>query len=183
MGRYAVIHKDGTDMANPTSDEFMLSKNKWYEVKSLIEDKVFIQNPTAKLQIEIILNCGDWVNVTKKFYTEYTPEGYFSLTFGSGNVDPMTNLDNYMTRNLRVNLATFLNNTSLGEIPKSNTTLFVKYRVGGGKETNIGVNVLTVMDTYELIVNGPNSSINTQVSQSIRVTNITPPLVGQTFPQ
>jgi len=159
----------------------MLSKNKWYEVKSLIEDKVFIQNPTAASDRDNF-KAGDWVNVTKKFYTEYTPEGYFSLTFGSGNVDPMTNLDNYMTRNLRVNLATFLNNTSLGEIPKSNTTLFVKYRVGGGKETNIGVNVLTVMDTYELIVNGPNSSINTQVSQSIRVTNITPAIGGSDIP-
>ena len=182
LGVTAVIHKDGTGYgANPTSDEFMLSKNKWYEVKSLIEDKVFIQNPTAASDRDNF-KAGDWVNVTKKFYTEYTPEGYFSLTFGSGNVDPMTNLDNYMTRNLRVNLATFLNNTSLGEIPKSNTTLFVKYRVGGGKETNIGVNVLTVMDTYELIVNGPNSSINTQVSQSIRVTNITPAIGGSDIP-
>lgn len=182
LGVTAVIHKDGSGYgANPTSDEFMSSKNKWYEVKSLIEDKVFIQNPTAASDRDNF-KAGDWTKITKKFYTEYTPEGYFSLTFGSGNVDPMTNLDNYMTGNLRVNLATFLNNTSLGEIPKSNTTLFVKYRVGGGKETNIGVNVLNVMDTYELIVNGPNSSINTQVSQSIRVTNITPAIGGSDIP-
>jgi hypothetical protein len=69
----------------------------------------------------------------------------------------MDNLDNYMTGTMKVNLATFLNNTSLGEIPKSNTTLFVKYRVGGGKDTNTGVNVITTMDSYELVVNGPNS--------------------------
>lgn len=182
LGVTAVIHKDGSGYgANPTSDEFMSTKNKWYEVKSLIEDKVFIQNPTAASDRDNF-KAGDWTQITKKFYTEYTPEGYFSLTFGSGNVDPMTNLDNYMTGNLRVNLATFLNNTSLGEIPKSNTTLFVKYRVGGGKETNIGINVLNVMDTYELIINGPNSSINTQVSQSIRVTNITPAIGGSDIP-
>lgn len=182
LGVTAVIHKDGSGFgANPTSDEFMSSKNKWYEVKSLVEDKVFVQNPTSASDRDNF-KAGDYIEVTKKFYTEYTPEGYFSITFGSGNVDPMTNLDNYMTGNMTVNLATFLNNTSLGEIPKSNTTLFVKYRIGGGKETNIGVNVVTVMDTYELIINGPNSSINTQVSQSIRVTNVTPAIGGSDIP-
>ena len=43
-----------------------------------------------------------------KFVTEYTPNNYFSLTFGSGNVNPLDNLDNYMTDSMKVNLATFL---------------------------------------------------------------------------
>jgi hypothetical protein len=83
---------------------------------------------------------------------------------------------------MQVNLVTFLNNVALGEIPKSNSTLFVKYRVGGGKDANIGVNVITSMDAYDLIINGPNASINTQVSQSIRVTNITPAVGGADIP-
>jgi hypothetical protein len=182
LGVTSVIHKDGTGFgSNPTSDEFMSSTNKWYEVKSLIEDKVFIENPTSASDSDNF-KAGDYVDVTKKFTTEYTPESYFSLTFGSGNVDPMDNLDNYMTGSMQVNLATFLNNTSLGEIPKPNTTLFVKYRIGGGKETNIGVNVITTMDSYELIVNGPNTSINDQVSQSVRATNITPAIGGADTP-
>ena len=182
LGVTSVIHKNGTGYnANPTSDEFMLSANKWYEVKSLIEDKVFIENPTDASDSDIF-KAGDYVKVTKKFYTEYTPEGYFSLTFGSGNVDPMDNLDDYMSGTKKVNLATFLNNTSLGEIPKPNTTLFVKYRVGGGKDTNIGVNVITTMDSYDFAVNGPNSSLNNQTSQSMRVTNITPAIGGSDAP-
>ena len=182
LGVTSVIHKNGTGYnANPTSDEFMLSANKWYEVKSLIEDKVFIENPTDASDSDIF-KAGDYVKVTKKFYTEYTPEGYFSLTFGSGNVDPMDNLDDYMSGTMKVNLATFLNNTSLGEIPKPNTTLFVKYRVGGGKDTNIGVNVITTMDSYDFAVNGPNSSLNNQTSQSMRVTNITPAIGGSDAP-
>ena len=182
LGVTSVIHKNGTGYnANPTSDEFMLSANKWYEVKSLIEDKVFIENPTDASDSDIF-KAGDYVKVTKKFYTEYTPEGYFSLTFGSGNVDPMDNLDDYMSGTMKVNLATFLNNTSLGEIPKPNTTLFVKYRVGGGKDTNIGVNVITTMDSYDFAVNGPNSSLNNQTSQSMRVTNITPAIGGADAP-
>jgi hypothetical protein len=182
LGVTSVIHKDGAGYGNnPTSDEFISSTNKWYEVKSLIEDKVFIENPTSASD-NYNFKAGDYVDITKKFYTEYSPEGYFSLTFGSGNIDPMDNLDNYIAGSMQVNLATFLNNTSLGEIPRSNTTLFVKYRVGGGKDTNIGVNVITTMDAYELIINGPNSSINTQVSQSMRVTNITPAIGGSDPP-
>jgi len=182
LGVTSVIHKDGTGYgANPTSDEFMTSANRWYEVKSLIDDKVFIENPTSVSDSDNF-KAGDYVDVTKKFTTEYTPEGYFQLTFGSGNVDPMDNLDEYMTGSMQVNLARFLNNMSLGEIPKSNTTLFVKYRVGGGKATNIGINVITTMDSYEIIINGPNASINTQVSQSIRTSNITPAIGGADAP-
>lgn len=182
LGVTSVIHKDGTSYgSNPTTDEFISSSNKWYEVKTLIEDKVFIENSTS-VSDSTNFKAGDYVNVTKKFCTEYTPEGYFFLTFGSGSVNPMENLDNYMSGSMQVNLATFLNNTSLGEIPKSNTTLFVKYRVGGGKDTNLGINVITSMDAYELIVNGPNFSINTQVTQSIRVTNITPAIGGSDIP-
>ena len=182
LGVISVIHKDGTGYgANPTSDEFTNSSNKWYEVNSLIEDKVFLENPTSASDSNNF-KAGDYTKVSKKFTTEYTPENYFSLTFGSGNVDPMDNLDNYMSGSMQVNLATFLNNTSLGEIPKANTTLFVKYRIGGGKDTNIGVNVITTMDSYDLVVNGPNTSINDQVSQSLRTSNITPAVGGSNAP-
>lgn len=182
LGITSVIHKDGTGYnANPTSEEFMSSTNKWYEVKSLIEDKVFIENPTAASDSDTF-KAGDYTTVTKKYYTEYSPEGYYSLTFGSGNVNPMDNLDDYMTGSMKVNLATFLNNTSLGEIPKPNSTLFVKYRIGGGKDTNIGVNVITTMDSYDFVVNGPNVTINNQTSQSMRVTNVTPAIGGADSP-
>ena len=182
LGVTSVIHKSGSGYnANPTDDEFMLATNKWYEVNSLIEDRVFIEDPTEASDSDIY-KAGDYTQVTKKFYSEYTPESYFSLTFGSGNVDPMDNLDNYMDGSMKVNLATFLNNTSLGEIPKPDTTMFVKYRIGGGKDTNVGVNVITTMDTYDFVVNGPNSSINNQTSQSMRVTNITPAIGGADIP-
>ena len=42
LGVTSVIHKDGTTFtSNPTSNEFTSTTNKWYEVKSLIQDKVF----------------------------------------------------------------------------------------------------------------------------------------------
>ena len=182
LGVSSIIHKEGTTFgANPTSSEFSDLTNKWYEVKSLIEDKVFAPDPTA-ISDKNNFKSGVYKSVTNKFFTEFTPEGYFSLTFGSGNVDPLDNLDSYMTDTLKVNLASHLNNVSLGSIPKPGTTLFVKYRVGGGKDSILGVNVITSIDDVEMNVNGPISSKNNQVIQSLRVTNITPAVGGSDQP-
>lgn len=182
LGVSAIIHKEGTSFgANPTTSEFMSTTNKWYEVKSLIQDKVFIPDATS-VSDKDNFKAGTYKSVTNKFITEYTPEGYFSLTFGSGNVEPLDNLDNYMTNSLKVNLASYLNNTSLGAIPKANSTIFVKYRIGGGKDSNLGVNVINSVDNVEFDVSGPNSSYNTQVIQSLRVSNITPAVGGADQP-
>ena len=182
LGVTSVIHKEGTTFgANPTTSEFESTTNKWYEVKSLIEDKIFQPDPTS-VSDKDNFKAGAYVSVKNKFITEYTPESYFSLTFGSGTVDPLDNLDNYINGSMKVNLGTYLNNTSMGAIPKANTTLFVKYRIGGGKDSNLGVNVITNVDNVEFNVNGPLSNVNSQVQQSLRVTNITPAVGGSDQP-
>jgi hypothetical protein len=182
LGVTSVIHKDGTTFtSNPTSNEFSNTTNKWYEVKSLIQDKVFVPDPTS-VSDTTNFTAGTFLPVNNKFITEYTPEGYFSLTFGSGTVNPLDNLDNYMTGQLKVNLASYLNNLSLGTTPKINTTLFVQYRVGGGKDSNLGVNVITNVDDVEFIVSGPVPAKNTGVVQSLRVNNITPAVGGADQP-
>lgn len=182
LGVTSIIHKEGTNIvANPSDSEFLSSPNKWYEVKSLIQDKIFIPDPTTASDRENFV-AGTYVPVTNKFITEYTPEGYFSLTFGSGNVNPLDNLDNYNQGTLRVSLGTYLNNLSLGAVPGPNTTIFVKYRVGGGADTNLGVDVITNVDNVDFVINGPNSSINTQVEQSLTVTNVTPAVGGADQP-
>jgi hypothetical protein len=181
LGVTSVIHKEGTNYAsNPTSSEFETS-NKWFEVKSLIQDKVFVLNPTSASDSGNF-KAGNYTRVTNKFITEYTPEGYFYLTFGSGTVDPLENLDNYNNGTMKVTLDSYLNNMSLGATPKPNTTIFIKYRIGGGKTTNVGVNVITSVDSVEFNVQGPNSGINTQVTQSLNVTNITPAIGGSDQP-
>jgi hypothetical protein len=182
LGVTSIIHKEGTTFAgNPTSSEFDSLTNKWYEVKSLIQDKVFVPDPTS-VSDKDNFKAGTFLNVNNKFISEYTPEGYFSVTFGSGTVNPLDNLDNYITGNLKVNLASYLNNLSLGSVPKVNTTLFIKYRVGGGKDSNLGVNVITSVDDVEFNVNGPNSNQNTSTIQSLSVVNITPAVGGADQP-
>jgi hypothetical protein len=182
LGITSVIHKEGTSFGgNPTSSEFTSTTNKWYEVKSLVQDKVFIPDPTRVSDKENF-KPGKYIPITNKFITEVTPEGYFSMTFGSGNVNPLDNLDNFVNGTMKVSLGSYLNNLSLGAIPKSNSTLFVKYRIGGGKDTNLGVNVITSVDNVEFNVNGPVANVNTQVIQSLRVTNVTPAVGGADQP-
>jgi hypothetical protein len=146
-----------------------------------VQDKVFVEDPTTASDRDNF-RAGNYISVSNKFITEYTPEGYFSVTFGSGNVDPMDNLDNYIDGNLKVNLGTYLNNMSLGALPKIGTTVFIKYRIGGGKDTNLGVNVVTSIDDVDFVITGPNGAINSQVSQSLIVTNITPAIGGSDLP-
>ena len=182
LGVTSIIHKEGTSFgSNPTNSEFLNSTNKWYEVKTLIQDKVFIPDPTTASDSDNFTS-GTYLSVTNKFLTEYTPENYFSITFGSGNVNPLDNLDNFNNGTLRVSLGTYLNNLSLGALPKANTTIFVKYRIGGGKDSNLGINVITSIEDVEFVVSGPNSSINGQVQNSLGVTNVTPAIGGSDQP-
>ena len=182
LGVTSVIHKEGTSYnSNPTSTEFYSSTNKWYEVKTLIQDKVFVPDPTS-VSDQQNFKSGTYLPITNKFVTEYTPENYFSLTFGSGSVDPLSNLDDYMNGTMRVSLGSYLNNLSLGATPKVGTTLFVQYRIGGGKDSNLGVDVINSVDDVDFVVQGPNSSINNQVIQSLRVTNVTPAVGGADQP-
>jgi len=182
LGVISVIHKDGTTFgANPTSSEFDSTTNKWYEVKSLIEGKVFIPDPTIVSDSDNF-KAGKYIDVSNKFVTEYTPEGYFSLTFGSGTINPMDNLQSFVDNGLTVSLGSFLNNMSLGSTPRPNTTIFVKYRIGGGRDSNLGVNVITSVDSVDFVVEGPSASINSQVIQSLSVSNVTPAVGGADQP-
>ncbi len=182
LGVTTIIHKEGTSFGgNPTNSEFITEANKWYEVQSLVQDKVFVPSKTANSDRKNF-KSGEYIRVNNKFITEYTPEGYFFITFGSGNVDPLDNLDNYITNNLKVNLSTYLNNMSLGAIPKQDSTLFIKYRIGGGKESNLGVGVINNIENIEFSINGPNESYNDQTLRSLVVTNITPAVGGADQP-
>jgi hypothetical protein len=182
LGVTSIIHKEGTTFGgNPTNSEFLNSPNKWYEVKTLIQDKVFIPDPTSASDSENFTS-GTYMSVSNKFITEYTPENYFSVTFGSGNVDPLDNLDNFNSGTLRVSLGTYLNNLSLGALPRPNTTIFVKYRIGGGRDSNLGVGVINSVDDVDFVITGPNPSTNIQVQNSLTVTNITPAIGGSDQP-
>ena len=120
---------------------------------------------------------GKWVTVNKKFVKEYTDTGFCKLTFGSGFSDQQS-LDNFTTNQYVLQIANFFNSTALGEIPKPGSSMFVRYRVGGGTGANVGSNVINSVGFVNMFVNGPNATNNQNVRGSLRVNNPVPAFGG-----
>ena len=149
---------------------------RWYEVESLAEDKVFVDNNSINSDNRSI-TPAKWKSVTKRFIKEYTDNGFCKITFGSGTGNDTSELANYIN-----NFGNFINTTALGEIPAVNNIMYIKYRVGGGSSANVGANVLTSLGTFEMALNGPNSIINNRVRTSLRVNNPIPAVGGSEAP-
>lgn len=182
LGVTSVILKDGTQYSTvPSPQEFLGLDNRWYEVPALVEDRVFIEDPT-KVSDQPGIKVGKYINTNTKFITEYTPEGFMKLTFGGGNVSADEQLKDFARNGFQLDLSKYINNLALGSALKSNSTLFVQYRVGGGQGTNLGVNVINQIGTVSFYVNGPSQSINTTVINSLACNNVTAAIGGANAP-
>jgi len=182
LGVTGVIQKDGTNIqAMPKSSEFLSSQNKWYEVDALAQDKVFINDNTKPSDIPGV-KVGKWQPVDQRFITEYTPEGFFYLTLGGGTSSSQDTLSDFTQQNFSMDLSKYMNNLSLGITAKANSTIFIQYRVGGGKSTNIGPNTMTSFGTINFVINGPNNNINLSVENSLTVNNVTAAVGGADQP-
>ena len=179
LGVTSVIQKEGLGYTNlPSALEFITAReNKWYEMHALAESEVFEIDPATPAD-DPGMKVGKYIRTDNKFVTEFTPEGFFFLTFGSGNNNSQKLLDEFSKYGVNVNLNKFINNVSLGSIPRPNTTLFIQYRVGGGKASNLGAGAINSLGVIDFIVSGPVSLINSSVSNSLQVTNITSALGG-----
>ena len=121
------------------------------------------------------------MSVTRKFVKEFTDTNFCKLTFGSGFSDEQY-LQQYTNDQYVLQISNFFNSVALGEIPKPGTTMFVRYRVGGGTSANIGANVIGSIGFVDMVVNGPNQSINQTVRTSLRVNNPVPAFGGGNEP-
>ena len=178
LGITSVLLKDGTQYANiPTVQEFLGLQNRWYEVKALAEDRVFVEDPT-KVSDSPAIKVGKYLTVQNKFISEFTPEGFCKLTFGGGSQSADEQLREFARNGYKLDLYKYSNNFALGSTLKSNSTLFVQYRIGGGSGSNLGVNVITQIGTVSFFVNGPSESRNTNVINSLSCTNVTAAIGG-----
>ena len=176
----SIIHKNGTSFQTlPTQNEFASDTNKWYEVPSLAENSIFVENKTVAPVNGVY--SGSYMNIDRKFIKEFTPNGFCVLTFGSQTDQGLDILDDFVNGG-GFDLKSFLNNNSLGWAPINNTTLYVKYRVGGGADTNVGVNTITTVGQVGMNLNGPDAQTNAIVQGSLTVKNITPAIGGGDAP-
>ena len=178
----SVITLPGTNYTKePSYDQFLNLDNRWFEMDALAEDKVFIEDYT-KASDNAGVRPGKWISVTRKLISEYTDLGFTKLILGGGTQDT-SSLNNFSSNAELVNqIGDFINNMSLGVTPTPNTTMFIKYRVGGGADSNLGVNVLTKPGIINMIINGIDTTINTSVRASLTVNNAFPALGGRDVP-
>ena len=171
---------DGLNATQPTLAEFLKFEDRFYEVDSLAEGQIFIQDPNSSSD-NLSVKPGTWVDIDKKFVMDYTDRGFCRLTFGSGsnNAEPLTN---YLTNNALTQVETVLNNRSLGELPKANSTIYIRYRVGGGTTSNIGPNTLQNKGVINILTTGAIQVNNDQVNNSLRVNNPIPAIGGADAP-
>jgi hypothetical protein len=177
-----VIHKNGTGLAGlPSYDEFTnATDNKWHEVVALAQDRVFMVDKNLPADSFGIAR-GSYQKVTQRFIKEFTPNGYCQLTFGNATNNSFDILDDFIDGRT-IDLRSFLNNTSLGMAPQKNTTMYIKYRVGGGVESNVGIGTMTEFGVEYTNIYGPDVQINQNVLDSLTVINVTPAVGGSDQP-
>jgi hypothetical protein len=182
LGVTSVLLKDGTNYTNvPSVQEFLGVTNRWYEVQALAEDRIFIEDPTKASDTPGI-KVGRYLQTNTRFITEFTPEGFLKATFGGGSTSNDELLREFARNGVALDLAKYQNNFSLGSVLKSNSTLFIQYRIGGGLGSNIGVNVINSIGTVNFSVTGPIDTINKSVINSLTCTNVTAAIGGANIP-
>jgi len=177
-----VILLEGTDYTkSPELDQFLDIDLQWYEMDALAEDKIFVNDDT-KVSDNSGVMPGKFISVDKRFIREYTDLGFTKLIFGGGSED-ISALCEFDTNPSLINkIGDFINNTSLGITLPPNQTMYVRYRVGGGSDTNLGPNTINKTGTVNMTVNGSDPIVNNSVLSSLKVNNPIPALGGKDEP-
>lgn len=156
------------------------SHNVWYQVDTLPQERVFIDNSSTGSVSE-----GYWKYVEKRYEVDYDKNGNSFLTFGAGIKD-YNSYDDFLTNGVSaLTVTTLLNNDSYGEIPEIGTFLHCRYRTGGGAKTNAAVGTIRSVES-KVVSNVPAGgaavgSVLSQVTNSIAVTNPIPAIGGAEF--
>jgi hypothetical protein len=177
-----IITKEGTNLTTaPTEEEFADFNLNWYEVPALAQNQIYVEDPNGVSDQDGIV-VGKWKNSPQRFIKEYTDNGFCKIIFGAGDED-ISELNNFVGCRGQIDrIGKTINNLSLGEIPPPSNTLYVRYRVGGGEDTNIGPNTVNTLGTISTVINGDDSDTNRIIGNSISVNNPIPALGGKEQP-
>lgn len=171
---------------NPTFQEFNDFSLKFWEVDFLPTDKIFMEDSSSP--VDSNYRIGAYIEVEQRFMKEFLTDGSCKLTFGGGTGDYnayedfFTKLTNSSCPPNQLDVSKVLNNTALGIMVPPNSTIFVKYRVGGGTLSNVGANNLQEVSNIEAVINGPDANQNQRVLSSTRANNPIPAIGGVGLP-
>lgn len=152
----------------------------WYQVPSLPQESVFVDTSISGTGAE-----GYWMYTAERFISSYDQNGNVVITFGAGIKD-YDNYSDFIDNGISGMSATaLLNNDSLGTIPEPGQYLHVRYRTGGGAQTNAAQGTITQIQHKNItnVPGGPALPVATvsAVKGSVAVTNPIPAIGGKEF--
>lgn len=125
---------------------------------------------------------GAWIPLRQKFITEFTDRGYLKVIFGSGYDYNDNELLDSSPKDYKHYISHMINNDGLGVLPKSETTMYILYRRGGGASSNVARGAIKNITFLNGTIRGVDEMVKNEVKRSIRVTNDIPSVSGIDMP-
>jgi len=158
--KFKTITIDDTNIIGVLSVQEGTSGPIWYEVPFLGQDTVFIDTTNTDPDKQVVPYSLTLQRVPRRFVTRFTSTGQLQIQFGAGitgqddsvlTPDP-TNVGLGSSQGVRrldyaFDPSNFLSTKSYGLAP-SNTTLTIKYLVGGGVTSNTSGNTINTLIEY-----------------------------------
>lgn len=156
----------------------------WYEVPFLGQETVFVEEANTSSDSSLVRNKLTLKKVPKRFTTRFNSSGNLVIQFGSGVLpeEDITFTPNMLNVGLGTN--TFVNRkdysydpsnflyTRMYGLAPSNTTLRVRYIIGGGVQANVPSNTITIPSIVS------TNSTNPDILDLISFTNPQPAYGG-----
>jgi len=176
---------------------------KWYEVPYLAQESIFIEKPniesnTGNLSVSssVVPYILEIKKVPYRFSVKVNSDNTMDLQFGSGDVNLSDEIILPNSKNVGLGLANSVNRLNQGIDPSNflktntfgiapiNTTLIIKYLVGGGIESNINTGDLTTIRRIEFeedLLSIPDNLLNSynDSKSTIAVENLEPAVGGR----
>lgn len=208
MSVESVIVKEGSVFqSNPKSAEFFIPEEtsstyttttRFFEVDYLAQQERWgevvnegkpVVTEYGYLDDDMVIPCysvthGEWKPLKHKFITEYTDAGYLKVVFGAGLEKNTTDTVDISDASdyAKNQISKMIHNNSLGYLPKPNSTIFILYRVGGGKASNVAAGAINNMAYLNFEARQGNASEVSAIRNSIRVESTTPSVSGKDMP-
>lgn len=130
---------------------------------------------------------GKWKRLKNKFITEYTDDWKLKVIFGAGIRNEYGEIPQDAKKFTQYQMSRMLANDYMGVLPKSESTMYILYRIGGGEISNIAAGTLTNIISLNIEIEGnPEDSLCSEkirdVRKSMAVTNTTPSYGGKNEP-
>lgn len=181
---YGDFYSDGCENAKIT---------RFYEVNNLAEHWSWtekINDTTKKAEVyqygydgipTYSITKGEWKPIDHKFITEYTDKGYLKIIFGAGVDGANAEIGSDASTFGKWQMSRILNNKNLGVLPNPESTVFVLYRVGGGKVSNVAQGAINRVSYLNADFRGSKENAE-KILKSLVVENTTPSISGKDMP-